>query len=273
MSQTIRSFAAGAAALVAGAAAASLFASRRTETPRAAAASRYAPPKELRDRVRQLPLYARVTSLPEFREAPFHPLLVDDLENPADHPFLPFMKSPEDIEGTLLRGRLLFRPGGVEFGSGWLSKDHQTLVMFLHLGDMICGHPGIVHGGLISAIFDDCMGYNFFADAAGKHNGFTASLKVDYRNKMPAGRTIAVCVRIARREGRKVFLSAEAHDAEVEFVPFDEPKTEADKLAHAQAHPFAHLVGKESTLFAQAEALFIIPRGQGPDAKPVPATA
>ncbi|KAH9263344.1 hypothetical protein BASA83_013281 [Batrachochytrium salamandrivorans] len=165
------------------------------------------------------------------------PLADSSVEDDEHHQHIKRILQP-DVEGTLMRGKLLFREGGIEHGSGWVSKDRRTMVMFVHLGDLICGHKGLVHGGLISAIFDDCMGYLFFADAASKYTGFTASLKVDYRHIMPANRTIA-----CQPPPPLIAVVVVVH---------------LEKLIPASE--FADLVGAKSTLYAQAEALFVIPK-------------
>ncbi|KAI8923908.1 HotDog domain-containing protein [Entophlyctis helioformis] len=222
----------------------------------------YHPSAALRRHVKDLPLVRRVLASPSMIRAPFHPLLVDDPSSPTgdddtdDDAALPVFSSTTntDIEGTLLRGRLLFRDGGVEYGLGGFSAADQTLIMFISLGSMVCGHQGVVHGGLIGAIFDDTMGYLFHAVSRGRFVGFTAFLHVDYRSKLPAGRTVAVCVRISRVEGRKVYLKAEMRDGEAPY--------EATTGEPAAGGDFGAWVGGKSMLYAQAESLFIIPKEQ-----------
>ena len=51
----------------------------------------------------------------------------------------------------------------------------------------VCGHPTIIHGGALAAIFDDSFGALFFASRIG--NGFTANLSVDYRQGIGGGVT------------------------------------------------------------------------------------
>lgn len=37
-------------------------------------------------------------------------------------------------------------------------KDESESYVFIHLGDEVCGHQGIVHGGLVATLLDECMG-------------------------------------------------------------------------------------------------------------------
>ncbi|XJO73751.1 hypothetical protein BDV3_004680 [Batrachochytrium dendrobatidis] len=246
----------------------------------------YLPDHSLQTRIGKLPLYQRIMEQEGFKRAPYHPLLVGGIEglsdstddmnadqnsngkrqkqviidnDPEHHKTISQILSLDAVEGTLMRGKLLFRKGGIEHGSGWVSKDRRTLVMFVHLGDLICGHKGLVHGGLISAIFDDCMGYLFFADAASKYIGYTANLNINFKNTMPVNKTIAVCVRIKEHKGRKVYLTAEAHDAECLFEPVDPSSTTATANKYGSGE-FADLVGGKSIMYANAESLFIIPK-------------
>eukprot|EP00842_Homolaphlyctis_polyrhiza_P004275 jgi/Hompol1/4849/HPOL_001649-RA len=105
----------------------------------------YHPPEFLREHVHSLAIVKHTFSQTDFKAAPFHPLLVsttepNDNENDGELDLMPLMKGLEDVEGTLLRGKLLFRHGGIEYGIGRISKETRSLVMFLHLGDSICGH-------------------------------------------------------------------------------------------------------------------------------------
>ncbi len=58
------------------------------------------------------------------------------------------------------------------------------------LGNKVCGHPEIVHGGAIAALLDDSMGILFLHSKLG--SGFTAKLDVNYRVPIPAGTPLVV---------------------------------------------------------------------------------
>ena len=69
------------------------------------------------------------------------------------------------------------------------------------------GAPGIVHGGLVSALADDVLGYLLYV----LHEpGVTRRLEVDYLKPVLVGVPYDVRARIDRRDGRKVFVSCEA---------------------------------------------------------------
>lgn len=71
------------------------------------------------------------------------------------------------------------------------------------------GAPGIVHGGLVSALLDDVLGYLLYVL---RHPGVTRRLEVDFLKPALIGTAYDVRARIDRREGRKVFVSGEGTD-------------------------------------------------------------
>jgi acyl-coenzyme A thioesterase PaaI-like protein len=92
-----------------------------------------------------------------------------------------------------------------------LSSDRQQLRGAVCLGKRACGHPAFLHGGVIAAVLDDCMGVLFLS--SGNGTGFTANLNVNYRRPIPAGTPLLVDCAVLRVEtgkggARKVHLSA-----------------------------------------------------------------
>jgi hypothetical protein len=66
-----------------------------------------------------------------------------------------------------------------------LIQPQQRLHMLLAFGVPVCGHPSIVHGGLISAIFDETFGALLWTAKSLGHmessKVFTARLEVDFK--------------------------------------------------------------------------------------------
>jgi acyl-coenzyme A thioesterase PaaI-like protein len=108
------------------------------------------------------------------------------------------------------------------------SNDENVIIAHVKLGDKIDGHPGVVHGGILSLIFDDALGFGF--EALGVKMAFTANLTVDFRAPVPAGTMIRVLAQLEHREGRKLFWKAQMMSMDGE------------------------------TLFAECNSLYIIPR-------------
>lgn len=72
------------------------------------------------------------------------------------------------------------------------------------------GGPGVIHGGVLSTIFDEGMG-----TAAILLGGqlVTAHLQIDYARPVLLGTELAVPARVDAVAGRKVYASAEVYDA------------------------------------------------------------
>ena len=82
----------------------------------------------------------------------------------------------------------------------------QEIAVVVHVGDRLCGHPGIVHGGITSMIFDNSFGWLF--TVAKVKSAFTANLNINYRKPVLANSTAIVRARVTEIQGRKLFMSA-----------------------------------------------------------------
>jgi acyl-coenzyme A thioesterase PaaI-like protein len=74
------------------------------------------------------------------------------------------------------------------------------------LGPSYEGGPGLVHGGVLSLLFDHAMGQALFVVG---WSAMTVSLEVRYKAPTPLEVPLAVTARLDRREGRKLFVTAE----------------------------------------------------------------
>ena len=104
----------------------------------------------------------------------------------------------------------------------------EICVADIKIGKNLNGHDGIVHGGLISLLFDDTFGWGWeairlFANKEYNDEDFphvvTANLNVDYRAPLPQDTNVVIRVRHERTEGRKIYMSArmESHDGSILF--------------------------------------------------------
>ena len=97
---------------------------------------------------------------------------------------------------------------------------HEILVASVRIGKGLNGHKGIVHGGIISLLFDETFGWSFEAmpsattDVSGRTNEcdntvvVTANLNINYRHPLPAETDVVIRVYLDKVEGRKIYLSA-----------------------------------------------------------------
>jgi len=123
-------------------------------------------------------LTARLAAAPaaeRVHDSPYHPM---SLVGGTAHPIAPQLRvaaSAEGVAGTVA------------------------------LGPSYEGGPGLVHGGVLSLIFDHVMGQAVFS--AG-YSAMTVSLEVRYRAPTPLAVPLAVSAEVERSDGRKVFVRA-----------------------------------------------------------------
>lgn len=78
----------------------------------------------------------------------------------------------------------------------------------VRIGEVFQGGPGLVHGGILSLLFDHAMGH---AAVVAGYGAMTVSLNVAFRAPTPLNTQLAVTARVDRKEGRKLFLTGEIH--------------------------------------------------------------
>ena len=108
--------------------------------------------------------------------------------------------------------------------------DAVTVVAVVKLGNALNGHDGIVHGGILSLLLDDVIGFGY--EALGIPIAFTANLSVNYMKPVPEKSTFLVTATLESREGRKLYWKANIFD----------------------------VVEGEKRLLCDASSLYIIPR-------------
>jgi acyl-coenzyme A thioesterase PaaI-like protein len=109
-----------------------------------------------------------------------------------------------------------------------LQPTDNVLVALVKFGDSVDGHPGVVHGGIISLVFDDALGFGY--EAIGVSKAVTANLSIDFRAPLPAGTHVRIACQLEHREGRKLFWTGQMTSLDGE------------------------------TLYAEVKSLYIIPR-------------
>ncbi|KAL1903435.1 hypothetical protein Sste5346_000061 [Sporothrix stenoceras] len=119
----------------------------------------------------------------------------------------------------------------------WQDEHGHKLVMIMHVGKGLCGHPNIVHGGFVATVLDEFMARCCFK--AVPHNvAMTARLNIDYRAPTPAGEFIVLTAHTVSVDRRKAVVRGKL---EVLGDPSD-PENET------------------KALLAEAEGLFVSPR-------------
>ena len=161
-----------------------------------------------------------------------HPLSVALRADPAWSESRPHLRYPEKYKKHSLTAGTLMGPNRVPVPP-LVFTDERHLVSLSYLGTDLCGHVGIVHGGMLATILDEGLARCSFASLPNQI-GVTASLTVNYRKPAPAGSFIVLKAETTKVEGKKVWVKGRIE-----------------------------LLGKDETsgmVLAEAEALFIEPK-------------
>ncbi|KAF9974057.1 hypothetical protein BGZ73_002677 [Actinomortierella ambigua] len=92
-------------------------------------------------------------------------------------------------------------------------KDKKATVLFMHLGRSLCGHDGIIHGGMLGTILDEATGFVALPNLP-LRIGFTAALNINYRKPVKADQFVMVTAEFERLDGRKGYTKAAIYDME-----------------------------------------------------------
>ncbi|KAI9899596.1 hypothetical protein N3K66_006057 [Trichothecium roseum] len=118
----------------------------------------------------------------------------------------PHMKMPAEYRSRSLTAGTLIGHRKVPVPPYAWSDDAGTeLVSVTFVGEDLCGHPGLVHGGMLATMLDEglarcCM------KALPNKLCVTANLNIDYRKPTPAGSFLVLKARTTKVQGRKAWV-------------------------------------------------------------------
>lgn len=84
----------------------------------------------------------------------------------------------------------------------------------VQLGTALDGHVGTIHGGILSLLIDDLLGYAF--ESLGITYAVTANLSIDFRSPVPAGSKVKLRAELTGWEGRKLYFNVHLVDPETD---------------------------------------------------------
>ncbi|KAG0321047.1 hypothetical protein BGZ99_004152 [Dissophora globulifera] len=114
---------------------------------------------------------------------------------------------PHHLTAGALRGENMLSVSPIKFEK----KDKKAIVLVMHLGRSLCGHDGIIHGGLLATLLDEATGMVALPNLP-FHIGFTANLNVNYRKPVKADQFVMVKAEFEKLDGRKGYTTASIHD-------------------------------------------------------------
>ncbi|CAI7621922.1 unnamed protein product [Penicillium pancosmium] len=130
----------------------------------------------------------------------------------------------------------------------------SSVVSVFHIGRDLCGHPGFVHGGLLSVLFDEVFARCVSA-AFPSGLGMTANLNVDFRKPALPDRLYVLQVETTKVEGRKAWVQGRMTYLPVHLpVPSDSVESIVSDSALLRED------AEGSVMVAEAKALFIEPK-------------
>ncbi|KAJ6072841.1 hypothetical protein N7467_010926 [Penicillium canescens] len=172
----------------------------------------------------------------------------------------PAIRQHHFVGGSLAGpGKLAFQPYmWTSTGkTGAQAKERErasSVVSVFHIGQDVCGHPGFVHGGLLSVLFDEVFARCVSA-AFPSGLGMTANLNVDFRKPALPDRLYVLRTETVKVEGRKAWV-----EGRMTYLPLSLPLCSMESGAIV---PDASLLREDSegaVMVAEAKALFIEPK-------------
>ncbi|KAG6377581.1 HotDog domain-containing protein [Boletus reticuloceps] len=124
----------------------------------------------------------------------------------------PYKHFPEDRRVNNLSAGALRGPGKLALMPMVRARwDETESVAILHVGRGLCGHDGIVHGGLLATLLDETLARTAINNLPDKI-GVTAKLSISYKAPTFADQFIVIKVRLEEKNGRKTTVSGRVED-------------------------------------------------------------
>ncbi|KAJ7091023.1 HotDog domain-containing protein [Mycena epipterygia] len=119
----------------------------------------------------------------------------------------PHQHLTEELRANKLTPGALRGPGRLAlFPLARVRKDESEAVVFLHLGRGLCGHDGIVHGGLLATLLDEALARTAIINLPEKV-GVTATLSLNYRAPTRADQFVVLKTQLVELKGRKAAVA------------------------------------------------------------------
>jgi len=135
-----------------------------------------------------------------------NPLLAQLRADPKFTESRPHLKIPAVLRQHSFTGGDMIAPEKVAVPPMvFTTKDGSEMVGVFYLGRSLCGHPGIVHGGMLATILDEGLARTCF-NALPNKVGMTATLTVDYRAPVKAEQWVVLRGRTTKVDGRKAWV-------------------------------------------------------------------
>ncbi|KAG1776317.1 HotDog domain-containing protein [Suillus placidus] len=143
------------------------------------------------------------------------PLLTSHRAQPDAHEWYetrPYVNYAEQLRVNSLTAGALRGPGKLALPPLVRArKDESEAVVIVHVGRGVCGHDGIIHGGLLATILDESLARTAIINLPEKI-GVTANLSINYRAPTFADQFIVVRISLVDKAGRKSKVTGKVED-------------------------------------------------------------
>jgi len=126
----------------------------------------------------------------------------------------PYGSIPEDRRVNNLTAGALRGPGRLALLPLVRARvDESESLVIVHVGRGLCGHDGIVHGGMLATLLDETLARTAMLNLPEKV-GVTANLSINYRAPTRADQFIVIKIHLVGAGGRKARVKATMEDVD-----------------------------------------------------------
>ncbi|GAA5900056.1 hypothetical protein JCM6882_002601 [Rhodosporidiobolus microsporus] len=140
-------------------------------------------------------------------DTPLHPRYT------LSRPYAATPPGPHSLSGYTLRGPGKFALPPLVF----TSLDKKESVLIAHVGGGLCGHEGVVHGGLLATVMDEALGRTALLNLP-TNIGVTATLTMNYKKPTFANQYLVIRTELERQQGRKAWVKGRIENTEGEVL-------------------------------------------------------
>ncbi|BGP19582.1 hypothetical protein JCM10213v2_007677 [Rhodosporidiobolus nylandii] len=131
----------------------------------------------------------------------------------VSRPYAATPPGPHSLSGYALRGPGKFALPPLVF----TSLDKKEAVLVVHVGGGLCGHEGVVHGGLLATVCDEALGRQALLNLP-TNIGVTATLTMNYKKPTFANQYLVVRTQLEKQQGRKAWVKGVVENVEGEVL-------------------------------------------------------
>ncbi|KAL8766542.1 MAG: hypothetical protein Q9209_006685 [Squamulea sp. 1 TL-2023] len=128
----------------------------------------------------------------------------------------------------------------------------EELVAISYLGADLCGHVGIIHGGMLATMLDEGLARCCFAALPSKV-GVTARLEIDFRRPTKCEGFVVLKARTVKVEGRKAWVKGRVETLQ---MPEGGIREEGVREQKEEGSPYE----EKGEVLVEAEGLFVEPK-------------